>query len=385
MAHAGAEHLPAVRTTRTSLSHPETAAPQHPKTTRAPSRQAADFPTPPLPPPAWVNALGRRALSESTKPEPLIDLSGFVFKTHRRPDGREVQIERWGEIAIPDLLAPGGEELPPLYIEGSQARFQVFGDTGKGTAAQFEVAENIVAMAKERGIHANMLVGDIIYPRGLTSASDPKLEALYLKPYGALREVHLMYGNHEYGDSRGAGVPEAWLEAARTGQAGDARIPQRYYSRRFIVDGMTIRALFLDTSTIAVDPLQLAWIKREVEKGADYTLVFGHHPIYSAGLHGVLPHMEKLLMPLLEGKADMYVCGHDHNLQLLRTQRGLPLMVSGSAGEERVSWRTPKTEFFSQRMGTAFISIDRAGIDAEWVNGKSRESLHKARFARRQA
>ncbi len=316
---------------------------------------------------------------------PLVDLSGYTFVTHRRPDGREVKIERWGEIVIPDLLGPGGEELPPLQIAGADARFQVFGDTGKGTSAQFEVAANIVALAKERGIHANMHVGDIIYPRGLKSATDPKLADLYLKPYGALSEVHLMYGNHEYGDSRAAGVPEVWLEAARTGKAGDARIPQRYYSRRFIVDGMTIRALFLDTATIAVDPLQLAWIKGQVDKGADYTLVFGHHPIYSAGLHGVLPHMEKLLLPLLEGKADMYVCGHDHNLQLLRTEKGLPLMVSGSAGEERVSWHTPKTEFFSPRMGTAFITVNKAGIDAEWVNGKTRESLHKAHFARKAA
>ena len=281
-----------------------------------------------------------------------------------------MQIERWGEIVVPDLLGPGGAELPPLIIDGPEARFQVFGDTGKGNADQRRVAEA-------------MLVGDIIYPRGLLSATDPKLVDLYLKPYGALSEVHLMYGNHEYGDGRGAGVPEAWLEAVRTGKAGDARIPQRYYSRRFLVDGMTIRALFLDTATIAVDPLQLAWIKHEVDKGADYTLVFGHHPIYSAGLHGVLAHMEKLLLPLLEGKADMYVCGHDHNLQLLRTDKGLPLMVSGSAGEERVSWRTPKTEFFSQRMGTAFITVDREGINAEWMNGKTRESLHKAQFARR--
>ncbi len=320
---------------------------------------------------------------EGTKPEPQIDLSKYSFQTMRRPDGRTVQLERWGEIVIPDVLAPGGAELPPLVIDGPEARFQVFGDTGKGTQAQFDVAANIVALAKERGIHANFHVGDIIYPRGLTGPADPKLVDLYLKPYGALSEVHLMYGNHEYGNHTAGGVPEAWIEAARTGKAGDARIPQRYYSRRFLVDGMTIRALFLDSSTIAVDPLQLAWIKREVDKGADYTLVFGHHPIYSAGLHGVLPHMEQLVLPLLEGKADMYVCGHDHNLQLLRTQGGLPLMVSGSAGEERLSWRRPESEFFSPRMGTAFISVARDGIAAEWVNGKTRESLHAARFPRR--
>ena len=314
---------------------------------------------------------------------PLVDLSGYQFVTITRPDGRKVQIERCGEICIPDVLMPGGAELPPLVIEGLALRLQLFGDTGKGTPQQFEVAKTITDLAKERGIHASFHLGDIIYPHGILSPTDRKLTDLYLDPYGALREVHLMYGNHEYGNGNRAGIPEAWLEAVRTGKAGDARIPQRYYSRRFLVDGMTVRAIVLDSSTIAVDPIQLAWLAETVAKGADYTIVFGHHPIYSAGLHGVLPHMEKLVLPILEGHADMYICGHDHNLQHLSTEKGMPLMVSGSAGEERVSWRSPKTEFFSSRMGTAFLTIDRAGMDAEYVNGKSREVLHRAHFPKR--
>lgn len=334
-------------------------------------------------PDTFVRITGRRALVDPTKPTPLVDLSDKRFNRHVRPDGQAVLIEEWGDICIPDRLIPGGVEMPPLAIEGSSLTINVFGDTGKGTDEQLLVARNISAMADERGAQVTVHVGDIIYPSGILTPSDPRVRSLLLEPYASLREKHICWGNHEYGNSRAAGVPEAWLEVAKAEDPRTFAQPSRYYSRRFLVDGMTVRAVFLDSSTVAVDPAQLAWARSELEKPADMRIVFGHHPIYSGGLHGSLPHMEKLLLPMLEQHADLYCCGHEHNLQFLRSAAGFPLVVSGAAGEERTAWRKPQTEFFSGHMGTTFLRIDRSGIEIEMRDGRSRKTLFTKHVPRR--
>ena len=314
--------------------------------------------------------------AQGTPPEPQVDLSTYKLHTLTRPDGRTLQIDQWGDLVIPDLLIPGGVEMEPLVIDGPQARLQCFGDSGKGTPDQFEVAANIVAMADERGVHASMHLGDIIYPAGIVRPDDPRIDTLYREPYGALRNPHAVLGNHEYGSWNEAGIAETWLDVAKIGKPGMFAMPARYYSQRILVDGMTIRCLFIDSGTLAVDPLQIAWLTRELMKGADRTIVFGHHPIYSGGIHGTIPHMEKLLLPLLEEHADLYIAGHDHNLQFLRSDKGLPLVVSGSAGEPRLKPEpNGHSEFFSSTMGTTFLSIDKNGIDVDLVDGKTRKTL----------
>lgn len=343
---------------------------------------------PSLPLPAGPRAsdsfvrVGARS-SDPTIPTPLIDLSDKVFNTVFRPDGRPVKIEQWGDIVIPDRLLPGGVEMAPLVLDGTSVVINVFGDTGKGTDDQFLVARNIAAMADKRGARVTAHVGDIIYPSGILDMSDARVRDWLREPYMALQNKRICWGNHEYGNSRAAGVVEAWLDVAKADLPGTFAQPARFYSQRLIVDGMTIRTLYLDTCTLAVDPAQMAWIRSELEKPADMRIVFGHHPVYSGGLHGSLPHMEKLLLPLLENHADLYCCGHEHNLQFLRSGTGFPLVVSGAAGEKRAAWRKPQSEFFSPEMGTTFLTVDRSGIAVEMCNGKTQETLFTTTIARR--
>ncbi|HMC23071.1 MAG TPA: hypothetical protein VKL19_14560 [Thermoanaerobaculia bacterium] len=62
--------------------------------------------------------------------------------------------------------------------------------------------------------------------------------------------------------------------------------------------------------------------------------VVGHHTIYSSGMHGA---NMRALLPLLESRtqgADLYVCGHDHDLELIgdRTGHARPLFLISGAG-----------------------------------------------------
>ncbi|MES2597141.1 MAG: metallophosphoesterase [Verrucomicrobiota bacterium] len=71
--------------------------------------------------------------------------------------------------------------------------------------------------------------------------------------------------------------------------------------------------------TIAEEVAQMEWLKAELEKPrAPFTLVMGHHPLYSNGDHGDTKTLIDQWEPLFqEHKVHAYICGHDHDLQHL--------------------------------------------------------------------
>jgi tartrate-resistant acid phosphatase type 5 len=333
-----------------------------------------------------ASALPARALPQmqrGTAPRPVIDLSAVHFRDLVRDDGQHVKIGSRGEVVIPELLSPGGIELPPLMLPGRSINIATVGDSGRGNGAQRWVAEHLVTMARQRDCNFAVHVGDMFYPNGLLSAHDPQLRDKFVECYGGLPNMHAILGNHEYGNSRGAGYPEAVLSAASEHRPGLFEMPQRYYSRRVYVDGIMTRMLFIDTSTLPVDPQQLAWLDRELAKSSDYTLVFGHHSIFSSGWHGDSAIMKKLLLPRLEARADLYVCGHDHNQQLHRSDNGLPCIISGAGVEFYPVRPWGNAEFASMRRGGAFLTVSRDGITYEALSAKKDASMYTTRFVRR--
>ncbi len=332
-----------------------------------------------------LDALERRPKSvPGTRPQPLCDISDYKFVTHTRPDGQPVRIEVHGSLVIPHLLPPGGAELPPLILPGKTLNFLAIGDGGHGSDSQRETAAALTKMAGERGVNFGVYTGDIIYPHGVSGPDDPQLKAKFVDMYRGLPEMHAVPGNHDYGNVSGAGIPEALVEAANRNTDGMFRMPTRYYSRLVKVDGLTIRTLFLDTATLPVDPVQLTWLHEQLAKDADYTLVFGHHPIANVGWHGASKCMKTLLLPMLEARADLYVCGHEHNQQQLRTKGGLPTVVSGAASESRPTLRIGRSEFASVRRGGAFFTVGREGIQYEALSSSKEKVLFTNTFQKRE-
>lgn len=321
---------------------------------------------------------------DGTIPTPLADLSDFNFATHVQPNGRKVRIEVLGGLVVPERLAPGGAEMPPLVLQPGPISFLAFGDSGKGDVAQFETASALTAIARERSVQFGVHVGDIYYPHGIATAKDPAVKQLYVDAYRDLPHVHAIMGNHDYGDSQGAGVPEAVIAAAKTEVPGIYEFPQRYYSRRIIAGDVTVRMIFIDTSTLPVDPTQLAWLRDELAKDSEYTIVAGHHPIYDNGWRGASSITRKLILPLLDARADMYLCGHEHNQQVLHSKGGLPIIVSGAAAEARETWRAKDADFTAIRRGAAFLKIDADGIALDMVAAHSKSTLFSRTYAKRE-
>jgi tartrate-resistant acid phosphatase type 5 len=212
-------------------------------------------------------------------------------------------------LALVSLLLPAREE---------RLRFVVVGDIGGGSAI---VAKGIAAVHASTPLDAIVITGDNVYPCGVKSASDPKWSVV--RPLSALGiPLYPVLGNHDY-----CGNPDAQIGAPLP----NWNLPAREYTLRSKLADFA----FIDTTPISRGtrgPNALSF------GDAPWRIVVGHHTVVSSGYHGYLPRdeharMRQLIAPMRKAKVDLYLCGHDHHLELLRTK---PLMLVSGAGSEPI-------------------------------------------------
>ena len=269
---------------------------------------------------------------------------------------------------------PGSAPDAPEPVSAAELRFVALGDMGMGNDDQARVAAAIEAVCAERGCAFALGLGDLIYPAGATSAWDPQFDAKFEEPYARLEfPFWNVLGNHDNGqDPLGATGPAGgvglWYSggdhevayAQRTDRASEKwRMPARHYA----FDAGPARFVGLDTNTLVFYDVGLssdlgakvqeqeAWQAGAVAEGnASWRIAFGHHPYVSNGPHGNAGSYDGYPMPGYNGDhlkeafedglcdgVDLYLAGHDHNLQWLepvpscgRTQ----FIVSGGGGAE---------------------------------------------------
>ncbi len=180
-------------------------------------------------------------------------------------------------------------------------------------------------------------VGDNIYPNGVDSAQDPRWTQVFESVYrgGFWDEVSFYptLGNHDR-----LGSPEAQVEYSNFSARWE--MPAFYYPiERDVEDVGKVRLLALDTDPIddkSPDAgAQLRWIAEQADIAARWRIAFGHHPFLSSSYHGGSDDLTQSVLPILRGKVDLFLAGHDHIIELLVVQ-GLPQAVcGGGAGEDK--------------------------------------------------
>ncbi len=257
--------------------------------------------------------------------------------------------------------------------------------------AQAQVAHGMrhFAQGHRLNLDALFMLGDSFYgdlPGGVASARwRTQFESLYpaeIFPGPA----YTMLGNHDYQFlPADVNKVEAELEYARTGRGMDGSptrwtLPARWYTFDFPQHRPVMRCIVLDSNmpasdgrarhnetffmTAAQQAEQLRWFRQQLERPRDlpFLAVMAHHPIYSNGPHGDHPVLVRDWAPLLrEHKVDLYMAGHDHDLQALQFE-----------GE-------PTTHFLSGGGGADLYVLQKEGIDrgpyAQEVHGFSHLSV----------
>jgi tartrate-resistant acid phosphatase type 5 len=247
-------------------------------------------------------------------------------------------------IAI--LAATPVVQLPPAKT----LRFAVVGDAG-GTNNRFSVAFRM--LRKTIGLDGILLVGDNFYPCGIAKVDDPQWFKV-TDNFGPARvPIYPVLGNHDYGDPqersgggyKTCGDADPGAEVAATGKIPFWSFPARNYR----LHGAFADILMIDSLPISLGLLapwegsltaaqQKSWIANALgESTAPWKIVVGHHQIYSSGPHGrsrrPSQHRMKDLLPVLDAAGvDLYICGHDHHLELIGDPAKRLYLVAGGGG-----------------------------------------------------
>lgn len=235
-------------------------------------------------------------------------------------------------------------------------RFVVLGDVGEGNEDQYQVADAIVSVCEQRGCDWAMLTGDNFYDSGVDGVDDPQWQEKFEMPYMDIDfPIYAVLGNHDYGGN-GIGVDfdtdKPDYQVDYTNHSRLWRMPAKYYS------WTQAHAEFwgLDTNQVMTDPIngdsdpQRDWLIQGVTaSNATWKIAFGHHPYISNGEHGnagAYENLEAIPLPFVTGKKvkefiedaicgkiDVYICGHDHNMQWLEAKCGTEFIVAGAGSK----------------------------------------------------
>ena len=228
----------------------------------------------------------------------------------------------------------------------SNATFCLFGDAGTGTKDQEKVAK----LLKEESCDAYFYLGDIIYPKGLTSAEDKAAQELFFKYYGDIlesKDMFLMMGNHDY-----HGNVEAWLEIAK--KHPKLHYPSHYYLAKI----NDVCFPVMNTTDFKVQ--QMLWLNSLNLNGCKHKILLGHHPAKSSGKHKSPYFPLNLFLNYAMSFTNIYVAGHDHHLSYEGEVNGAHQFVSGAGGQLR-SVNEELAVFAKSRLG--FIKITQEGDD----------------------
>jgi len=222
------------------------------------------------------------------------------------------------------------------------------GDAGTGSPEQHAVSAAIEGFCAAETCDLALTLGDNVYPDGVASPDDPLWQSRFEAPYANLDLVFKpALGNHDHRQS-----PEAQVAYSERSERWD--MPARFY--RFEARDVVFYAL--DTTTW--DKPQHRWLRRALKReAAEWVVVYGHHPIRSGGSHGDTEVLVSELEPLLHGRAQLYLAGHDHALQAIQGPSGLTYVVSGGGGAPvRPVQETDATLFASSVHGFGHLLID---------------------------
>ena len=275
-------------------------------------------------------SLSRRKLFKSLAAIPCAVAGYFIYRELTEDDGV--------------IRTIGAKELPPAttlsYPDGFA--FYALGDTGLASERRQRVLKQLDRQNKLVSADMIFLLGDNFYNAGVTSIDDANWKLHFEQPFSAERyrcPFYACLGNHDY-----YGNVAAQIEYSQSSKRW--QMPAAYYSFEHpIGDGKKAEFFVLDTTPIEEGDYstgaQVRWLDQKLQKSqADWKIVVGHHPLFTGGEHGRSRRNYRHLVPILDKhQIDLYICGHDHDLQLHDTGRGWLHLVSGAGSKLRsVSW-----------------------------------------------
>lgn len=267
--------------------------------------------------------------------------------------------------------------------------FLVLGDWGRnGEYNQSTVAESMGRVAAAIDSSFVISTGDNFYEDGLDGIEDPQFESSFSKIYTAeslYTRWYSVLGNHDYRKNAWAQLDpmlkerDARWHCERSFKVQHSACPKHL----FVPCEATMDIFFVDTTPMVKSmwedkynftglsdyPMNLHFQLLSLRTGlqsssAKWKLVVGHHPVRSTGDHGDTAELVKYLLPILEENGvDIYINGHDHDLELIKRDDSPVLFMTSGGGskayrEKRNLSPGNGSMFFHVGQGFASVSLD---------------------------
>jgi len=286
-------------------------------------------------------------------------LTSRIADARRTGDAKALQSlaaadERW-LMTQRGATLPAFMRRPPEVFSVKAAdqpiRLVGMGDFGSGSQAQRDVAAAIVRMGKAAPFDFGLTFGDNFYPSGMTGPDDTRWRDWWESLYGPLGIVfYPSLGNHEWYSDDGAAAEITYRSATW-------RFPAPYYT----FTAGPVQFFVVDTTEMS--EAEILWLDKAIGASTSHwKVVYGHHPIFApernakSGMY--LKYMQARLWPVIRGRVDAYLCGHQHAMAHMDPRDGVHFFMSGGGGAplSKVAVKGPGALFAESTFG--FLTLE---------------------------
>lgn len=143
---------------------------------------------------------------------------------------------------------------------------------------------------------------------------------------------------------------------------------------------------FTNNIRLANPKAQLQWLEKQLQQAYQTCkgiMVIGHHPVYTAGVHGDSIELVEQFKPLFDRYGvDSYVAGHDHTMVHLRKD-SIDYIITGAGSRVRSNnIVTPETVWIGDVPGFTIHSINSTHTITSFIHADGtllHQSFHTLR------
>lgn len=264
--------------------------------------------------------------------------------------------------------------------------FYVLGDWGRrGSPSQKVVAFQLNEWAKKERPKFILATGDNFYDNGVVDVEDSHWKQSYENVYSErpLTSIpwYVALGNHDYN-----GNVQAQIDYSKLSSRWN--MPARYFSMVENLPEGKARFIFIDSSPfessyyanaslreklLASDSSkQKKWLDSlTLLDDVDWEIVIGHHHIYTGGVRksDANPVRDRLEPLFHKNGVDLYLCGHEHDLQHLKhPEKPTNYFLSGAASDIRPTGTVPETLFSASVLGFMSFTLTEKHLDVKVID-----------------
>jgi tartrate-resistant acid phosphatase type 5 len=273
-------------------------------------------------------------------------------------------------------------QLAESKLQEGSVNFFVVGDWGRnGKHHQKEVANQMNETGKFITPDFIISTGDNFYPNGVNSTTDKQWLTSFENIYTGSHlqcKWYAVLGNHDY-----RGTPQAEIDYSKKSLRWT--MPDRYYTlTKKINDTIAARFIFLDSQPLVTHnkkqhsdlalqdkKQQLKWLDSVLMNAKEqWKIVIAHHPIYSSNpRHGNSETLIALLKTRLEKYGvQLYLSGHDHDLQHQKPAGTVDYIVSGAGSQTRRTSAYLTTRFTKDVSGFAAMQVNTDSMHLYFID-----------------